>query len=219
MKVIVARDILEANKDAAQEIRHFLNEKKITMINIIGGPGCGKTALLEKTLNLLSLQGLKVAVIEGDLYTDLDAQRLEPLVNVVQINTEGACHIDAFLIQKALAQLPLEYLDLILIENVGNLVCPAEFDLGEDAKIAVLSVTEGNDKPPKYPLVFLEAEIALLTKTDLLPYVNFDLDDFREKLKRINDRLRIFYTSAVREEGIEEWTAWLKEKVQHKKLQ
>jgi len=218
MRVIVAQDILETNADLASEIRRFLTDKKIAMVNIIGGPGAGKTAILEKTLHLLQKEGVKAAVIEADLYTDLDARRLEPLVDVVQINTKGACHVDATLIQEALKHLPLDGIDLILIENVGNLVCPAEFDLGEDAKVAVLSVTEGNDKPPKYPLVFLEAEAVLLTKTDLLPYVNFDLEDFKEKLQHINDRLQVYYTSAVKEEGIKEWTAWLKEKTKQKKL-
>lgn len=166
VKVVLAEKLMKANEDVAACNRHILKEKGVIMVNLISGPGAGKTTLLEKSLPLLT-DKFCIGVIEGDIYTTRDAERIAKTgVEVVQINTHGACHLDAQMISEALKQLPLNELDLIFVENVGNLVCPAEFDLGEDYKIAVSSVAEGMDKPAKYPLVFREAFAAVITKTD-----------------------------------------------------
>lgn len=216
MKILVAEDILKVNKDYAGEIRAELKKRGITMLNLISSPGAGKTALLEKTL--AAMEGkYRMAVIEADLYTALDAGRLERQgVEVVQINTRGACHTDASLVGQALKEISLDGLELIFLENVGNLVCPAEFDLGEDHKVVLLSVAEGSDKPPKYPLAFTEASLALITKADLLPYCPFDVKALEGDLRRINPDLEIIQLSCVTEEGIERWLDWLSTRVARK---
>lgn len=217
MKVILARDVLQANKDLAGENRRALEKSGVLMVNLISGPGAGKTTLLEKTIAALKGE-LRLGVIEGDICTTRDAERIQKAgVVVVQINTDGACHLDASLITRAFAEIPLESLDLLFIENVGNLVCPAEFDLGEDFKVALLSVSEGSDKPAKYPLVFREAQAVVINKIDLLPYTDFDLEAVRKELSGINGSLEIFPLAAKTGEGVEVWSNWLKAKVQAKK--
>ncbi|TGE31135.1 hydrogenase nickel incorporation protein HypB [Desulfosporosinus sp. Sb-LF] len=202
----MAEKLLKANEEIAAVNRRLLEGKGVVMVNLIGGPGAGKTTLLEKTLPLLT-DKFCVAVIEGDIYTTYDAERIAKTgVEVVQINTHGACHLDAKMIGDALNQLPLDELDLIIIENVGNLVCPAEFDLGDDYKITISSVTEGMDKPAKYPLAFREAYGVVITKTDLLPYTVFNLGSYVEELFKINGNLKIFPVSALKDEGIEDWS-------------
>ncbi|MDH7573867.1 MAG: hydrogenase nickel incorporation protein HypB [Clostridia bacterium] len=212
MRVYVVEDLLAANEEVARENRRLLDQHRLTIVNLIGGPGAGKTTLLEKAVAYLGNR-LRLGVIEGDVYTTRDAERLERLgVEVVQINTAGACHLDAAMVGRVLPELPLADLDLVIVENVGNLVCPAEFDLGEDLKVAVISVAEGSDKPAKYPLVFHESQACVLTKTDLLPYTDFDLEAFRTEVAQINPLLEIFPVSARTGAGMEAWCRWLSER-------
>lgn len=201
--------ILKANDDVASQLKQLFQEKGIKVINLISSPGAGKTTLLEHSIPKL-INKFRVGVIEGDVLTTRDADRIAKLnIPVVQIETKGACHLDANMVMKAVKQLDLDNLDLIIIENVGNLVCPAVFELAEDAKVVVLSVAEGSDKPAKYPTVFTRAKVCILNKMDLLPYSNFSLDDFYEDLKRINPRLKVFEVSAIKDTGLESWLEWL----------
>ncbi|MHB8984833.1 MAG: hydrogenase nickel incorporation protein HypB [Eubacteriales bacterium] len=209
MKVIMARDLLRANAGRAAENKEGLNARGVVAVNLIGSPGAGKTALLEKTI--ASMAGsLTVGVIEGDLYTARDAERIAGCgAAVVQVNTGGICHLNADMVGEALKDLPPGGLDLIFIENVGNLVCPAAFDLGEHHKVVVLSVAEGSDKPAKYPEVFRAASCTVVSKADLQPYTDFDLDGCLKELKGINPEMDIFVTSARSGEGLAGWCAWL----------
>jgi len=217
IKVILAQDLRQANREYATENREKFSCLGITVVNLISSPGAGKTSLLEATLAHLS-GSMAIGVIEGDIATTRDAARIARYnVPVVQINTQGACHLDARLISQAMVELPLEKLDLLFIENVGNLVCPAEFDLGEDIKVCILSVAEGSDKPLKYPLVFREAQVLLLNKIDLLPYTDFDMEAFRQDISNLNPELTIFPVSARTGEGLGEWCTWLKQQVSSKK--
>ncbi|MBQ2477608.1 MAG: hydrogenase nickel incorporation protein HypB, partial [Desulfovibrio sp.] len=186
-------------------------------LNLISSPGAGKTTLLERTLTDLGKE-FKMAVIEGDLQTDNDARRVAATgVQAVQIDTEGGCHLDSNLILNALDNLDLTGVDILFIENVGNLVCPTEFDLGEDAKVGILSVTEGDDKPEKYPLLFNLAKAMVLNKTDLLPYVQFDVEKASRHARALNKDLPIFQVSATKGDGLEAWYGWLREAVKAKK--
>ena len=204
----VYRDLMGENEKWASETRALLRKHKLIMINLIGAPGCGKTTLLESIVGML--KGLRVAVLEGDVETTRDAERISKLhIPVSQLITGGACHLEAKLVHYALKDLPLEELDLVVVENVGNLVCPAEFDVGEHAKIAVLSVTEGEDKPLKYPLLFRECKAAVLTKIDLLPYVPFDIDACCENIRQVNAAIPVFKVSAMSGAGLSEWCAWV----------
>jgi hydrogenase nickel incorporation protein HypB len=213
MEIKMMKNILNANQDKADEIRAFLNEKKTLMVNLIGSPGSGKTTLLEKTLERLK-EKYSLAVIEGDVATDRDARRLQKYdCPIVLINTEGACHLESISIQRALNEFDVENTDVVFVENVGNLVCPAEFDIGEFAKIAVLSVTEGDDKPEKYPLLFREAQLVLLNKTDLIEFTDFSKEAFYNDLRKINGKLPVYELSCRKEEGIESWISWLEDKV------
>lgn len=213
MKVEVIKSVFECNDTYAKKNRQYFKEKNVFVVNIISSPGAGKTSILECLIPLLKEQ-IQVAVIEGDLYTTKDADRIEGLgVEVVQINTEGACHLDARMITQAVESIDLQETDLLIIENVGNLVCPAEFDLGENMKIHIASVTEGNDKPLKYPLIYEKAQLVLLNKLDLIPYVAFDLTVYKEDLQNINPKLEWLGISARSGEGIKEVAQWLVEKV------
>ncbi len=208
-QINMGTNLLGANNLLARKNRHLFNNNRQLVINLMSSPGSGKTTILERTIETLG-DRLRLGVIEGDLYTDQDAQRIEKKgVQVIQINTEGACHLDAGMVGDAYGKLPAERLDLIFIENVGNLVCPAEFYLGEDFTAVVLSTTEGNDKLRKYPLIFRHARVVLLNKIDLLPYTDFSLDRFSEDLGRINPSATVFLLSAHTGEGIESWTRWL----------
>lgn len=210
-------NILGANDLLARQNRKLFRDLKLLVINLMSSPGSGKTTILERTVESLNNR-LKLGVIEGDLYTDQDAQRIEKKgVQVVQINTRGACHLDAGMVGKAFQELSVEGRDLVFIENVGNLVCPAEFDLGEDFKTVVISITEGNDKPLKYPLIFREARVILVNKIDLLPYTDFSLDKFEEDIARINPSAEVFLLSGRTGQGIEEWIKWLIEEVRAKR--
>ena len=217
MKILVAEDLLHANDEAAGMNKKLLEMHHLPCVNLISGPGAGKTALLEETINTLGKE-LKMAVIEGDLYTERDAKRLEERgVEVVQINTKGACHLDAAIVGRAMESLALDSLDLLFIENVGNLVCPAEFDLGETAKVVVLSVSEGGDKPLKYPLAFVESQAAVVSKLDLLPYCDLNLKQLEEEIHSINIDIEIMPLSSKSGEGMEQWYSWLKKMVRERK--
>lgn len=209
MNIPIVRNILEANEKQAQEIRAEMAERGILVLNLISSPGAGKTTLLEKTLAALSPQ-YRMAVIEGDLQTDNDARRVAASgCQAVQINTEGGCHLNSALVGAALEKLDLDNLDILFIENVGNLVCPVEFDCGEDAKVAILSVAEGDDKPEKYPLLFHLAKAMVLNKTDLLPYVEFNRSRAEGSARKLNSALEIFQLSCRTGEGMDNWLDWL----------
>lgn len=209
MEAKVLKNLMAANDDFADQIRVYLGDRRIPMLNLIGGPGCGKTTLLEKTIAALS-PDRTMAVIEGDIATPRDAERIAAAgAAAIQINTNGSCHLDANLVLRSLEELNLDGVDLVVVENVGNLVCPAEFDIGEQARVALLSVAEGDDKPLKYPLVFREADVVLLTKTDLLPYVPFDKDRFAAEVGQLNGTAPIIEVSAVSGDGMDRWIDWL----------
>ena len=209
MEIKVMKNILGENEKIAEENRKFFRDKKVFVINLMGSPGSGKTTLLEKTLAHLAKK-INVAVIEGDLFTARDAERIERQnIPVVQINTAGGCHLDAPMIKRAAESLDLDKINLLIVENVGNLVCPAEFDVGENMKAVVLSITEGDDKPLKYPLIFKESAAVVLNKIDLLPYTNFDIEQAREDLMTIHPLIKIFETSCTKDIGIYNWCEFL----------
>ena len=213
MEVKVMKNILGENDKIAADNRKLFAEKNITVINLMGSPGSGKTSLLEKTLSKLA-EKINVAVIEGDLFTVKDAERIERQnISVVQINTAGGCHLDAAMVKRAAESLNLDELDLIIVENVGNLVCPAEFDVGENFKAVVLSITEGDDKPLKYPLIFKESAVTLLNKIDLLPYTNFNLENARADLTTIHPNIKIIETSCTTGAGLDDFCDWILEEV------
>ena len=213
MEVKVMKNILGENDKIAENNRKIFRDKKVFVVNLMGSPGSGKTSLLEKTLSALSKK-ISVAVIEGDLFTAKDAERIERQnVPVVQINTSGGCHLDAPMVARAAESLDLDKLDLLIVENVGNLVCPAEFDVGENCKAVVLSITEGDDKPMKYPLIFKESEVTLLNKIDLLEFTNFDIKSAREDLTTLHPGLKVIETSCTKNIGLDDWTNWLLDKV------
>lgn len=210
MKVKVVTRILEANDRIAAENRKRFTDAGVYVVNLMGAPGAGKTTLLERTIQALKPH-MKIGVIEGDIVGTDDAERIGALdVPVVQINTGGACHLDANMINEVLDELPLSDLDLLIIENVGNLVCPAEFRVGEDMKMMVLSVAEGHDKPLKYPLMFRESSALVLNKIDLLPYMNTDMNKVRNDSTALNPKLKIFEVSCATGAGIDAWATWLR---------
>lgn len=214
MQVEVMKNILGANDEIAQSNRDLFRQKNIFVLNLMGSPGAGKTSVLEKSLTILKSE-MQIAIIEGDLFTAKDAERIDRIgVPVFQINTAGGCHLDAPMIRKAIDKLDLDALDLLIIENVGNLVCPAEFELGESKKAVILSIAEGDDKPAKYPLIFKESELVLLNKIDLLPYVNFDLERVKKDLSRMNPSAKILETSATSGAGIDEFCNWIRGQIQ-----
>lgn len=209
MKIPVIRNILEANERIAEENRKLFEREKVAVINLMSSPGSGKTSLLECTIDAVK-DRIRMGVIEGDVQSTRDAERIaEKGIPVVQINTDGACHLDGNMIRTALSTFDLAQLDLLVVENVGNLVCPAEFDVGEDHKVMILSVTEGSDKPEKYPLMFHESSVLLVNKIDLLPYVDCSVEEIRDISLRINPNLEIFEISCRTGEGIDRWADWL----------
>ncbi len=212
MRVKVVTKILEANERIASENRKIFDTAGLFVINLMSGPGAGKTSLLERTITPAS--GLRIGVIEGDIAGSDDAERVVRCgAPVVQINTGGACHLDANMIYEVLNDLPLQDLDLLIIENVGNLVCPAEFNLGEHMKVMVLSIAEGHDKPLKYPLMFQESSALILNKLDLAPYLDVDVEKIRRDALLLNPNLRIFEVSCRTGQGLTDWLAWLKEQI------
>lgn len=214
MEIKVVKKVLGANEEKARQIRLRLAETKTFMLNLISSPGSGKTSLLEKTLQ--HFQGnSRIAVIEGDVATDKDAQRLQQFhMPIVLINTEGGCHLSAPSIEKALFEIDLPNIDIVFIENVGNLVCPSGFDLGEHAKIAVVSTAEGDDKPAKYPMLFRHAKLVVLNKIDLLAHVNFNKALFYRELHQLNAELPVVETSCTTGHGLEGWFDWLREQIE-----
>lgn len=207
--MVVAEDLLRANSHLASGNREILDRQGVRAINIIGSPGAGKTALLERTVEALKGR-VRLGVIEGDIITTRDADRIAKTgAEVVQINTGGNCHLNAAMVGQALEKLPLEKIDLLVIENVGNLVCPAAFDLGEDLKAVVLSVAEGDDKPAKYPATFLACRAAVITKTDLMGHTDFNLNRCVDEIRSINGNIAVFSTSSRTGEGLAEWCGWI----------
>jgi hydrogenase nickel incorporation protein HypB len=212
VKVRVVEDALDANATIARANRDDFDRAGVTVVNLMGAPGAGKTSLLERVLS--GLGGIRAGVLEGDVASSLDADRLASLhLPVTQLNTSagfgGECHLDANMVRSALPALPLDDLDLLVIENVGNLVCPAEFRVGEDARVMVSSVAEGDDKPLKYPLMFRACELVLLNKIDLLPHVDFDVERFLARLDAVHPGVPHLLVSARTGEGIDAWREWL----------
>ena len=208
-KITIAQNILAANDTIAQDIHQSLVTRGIRTINMMSSPGAGKTTLLERTIEMLRGQ-LEVGVIEGDIETGNDAERIEAAgAETVQINTRGACHLEAHMVRDALDEINLTGMRLLFIENIGNLVCPAAWYLGEDTRIVLVSTTEGDDKPAKYPQMFAISQIMVVNKIDLLPYVDYSLEKVRRQALAINPNLRIFEVSCRTGEGLDAWCEWL----------
>jgi hydrogenase nickel incorporation protein HypB len=211
-KVRIVEDVLDANNTIAQANRADFDRADVTVVNFMSAPGAGKTSLLERVVG--DVPGVRVGVLEGDVQGSMDADRLASLhVPVTQLNTDpsfgGECHLDANMVRSALGALPLEEIDMLVIENVGNLVCPAEFRVGEDARVMVCSVTEGEDKPLKYPLMFRTCELVLVNKIDLLPHLDYDLDRLLYNIDQVHPGAERMLVSARTGEGIEAWREWL----------
>ena len=216
MKVSVVKNILAANDRIAQENRAIFDENNLLVFNLMSSPGAGKTSLLEKTIVALK-DHVNIGVIEGDIQSSKDAERIaETGAPAVQINTGGACHLDGNMIRDTFHEFDFDALDLLVVENVGNLVCPAEFKVGEDFKVMILSVTEGEDKPAKYPLMFHESRVLLINKIDLLPYVDCSVERIREESLKVNPDLTIFEISCKTGEGLDAWCNWLKGEIKAK---
>jgi hydrogenase nickel incorporation protein HypB len=219
VKRVVRENVLDANDTLASANRDMFDRAGTYTINMMSSPGAGKTALLERTLERLRNQ-LSLGVLEGDVQTTLDADRLARFhIPLVQVNTDpgfgGECHLDANMVRSGLGELPLEDIDILIIENVGNLVCPAEFRVGEDVRVMVYSVTEGEEKPLKYPLMFRSADLVLVNKVDLLEHLDFDLEQFLGNLEAVNPGVRIVLTSARTGQGVDEWCDWLGQRLEH----
>ena len=214
-KIMLEQDVLQKNNLLAERNRGYFEARNILALNFLSSPGSGKTSLLEKIIPLLQ-QRFPVAVIEGDQQTTNDADRIHALgVPVIQINTGSGCHLDALMVNRAVKELDLQNNSLLCIENVGNLVCPALFDLGEALKVVIISVTEGDDKPLKYPTMFHEADLCMLNKIDLLPYVEFDVAKCRKNAMRVNHHLEWFEVSVKTGEGLDAWQEWLEKRLLH----
>lgn len=208
-EVSVEQKILGFNDEIAHQNEHFFHDKGIFCLNLLSSPGSGKTTLLEMTLRELGDE-FKIGLVEGDQQTDLDAKRLMKYnKNVTQINTNRGCHLDSNMVHHALENLDLQNLELLFVENVGNLVCPSMFKLGEAKKVVILSVTEGEDKPLKYPNAFFESELAIISKTDLLPYLDFDVEKCIGYIKQVKPEMKIILLSSKTMEGFDEWKNWL----------
>lgn len=210
MKVSLNKKILDKNEECAMQNKTFFADNNILCINVISSPGSGKTTILSRTI-LDNKKEIKIGVVEGDIKTDTDAEKIRATgAPAIQIETKGACHLSAEQVEKALAAIPAKELDIIFIENVGNLVCPSSFDLGEKKRIVVLSVPEGDDKPTKYPGTFAKADVILINKMDLIDYIDFDLEKVLSEINRLNPNAKIFQISATRGDGLDEWYSWLK---------
>ena len=216
MKIDVMTDVLEANDRIAAANGEIFKKHRNLVLNLISSPGAGKTMMLERTAEALKGK-LRLGVVAGDIETSRDSERLQKYkLPVVQLTTGSACHLDANMVASALPHLDLSKVDILVIENVGNLVCPAEFKVGEDYKVVMLSVTEGDEKPLKYPLVFNESALLLINKIDLLKYTNFNLKEAKANARRVNPDLDIIDISCTTGEGIEDWIAWLNQRYQKK---
>ena len=209
MEIRVLKDILSANEQIAQRNRQLLDSNNVFAVNLMASPGAGKTSLILETIKQLAGKA-RLGVIEGDISSSIDAETIgREGVPAVQINTGGECHLEAGMTRNALDNLPLKDIDILIIENVGNLICPVDFNLGEHKKVLIASVPEGDDKPFKYPAMFHEADAVVINKTDLLPYVKFDMDTFVKTIKELNGKAEIFQVSCTTGQGIEQWAAWL----------
>jgi hydrogenase nickel incorporation protein HypB len=217
VEIDVSKSILELNDNIAADNRRLLGKHGVFVLNLLASPGSGKTSLILKTIEHLR-ERYNIAVIEGDIASDVDSQRIkERGIPAVQINTGGACHLESEMIRKALSVLELDKLDLVIIENVGNLVCPTDFYLGEDVKVMILSVPEGHDKPLKYPGVFEASSAIILNKIDTMPVFDFNEREFRASVKALNSGAVIFPVSATKGSGIELWTQWLADRIEKAK--
>ena len=217
MKISVVKNILEANDRIAQENRAIFDKKNLLVFNLMSSPGAGKTSLLERTIDAIK-EDLSIGVIEGDIQSSQDAERIaDKGIPVVQINTGGACHLDGNMIRDTFHGFDFDALDLLVVENVGNLVCPAEFKVGEDFKAMILSVTEGEDKPTKYPLMFRESKVLLINKIDLLPYVDCSVEKIKDEALKVNPHLTLFEISCKTGQGLDAWYNWLKQEVEHRR--
>jgi len=217
-EIKLQKNVLSKNDVIAAELRKQFTQKRLLVLNLLSSPGSGKTSLLEETAKALG-SSLRFAVIEGDLQTERDADRIRKYgVKAVQINTGRGCHLDANMIAGAVTQLDLDSIDVLFIENVGNLVCPAAYDLGETAAVLLVSTTEGDDKPAKYPTAFLKADLLVLNKIDLAPYTNFSTERFREDAARIKPKLKMIEVSCTTGAGIDQWIQWLEEQIKAKKI-
>jgi hydrogenase nickel incorporation protein HypB len=215
-EIPVVEQILGANDDCAAANRAVLTAHHVHAINVMASPGAGKTTLILRTIEALRARRA-IGVIEGDIASSVDADKVRAVgAPAVQINTGGNCHLDAPQVQKALSELPLDALDLLFIENVGNLICPVAFDLGEHTRLAIASVPEGDDKPYKYPGIYSAVDALVITKTDLLPYIPFNIPEFRRLVRSLNPNIRLFEVSCVTGAGLDEWVAWLCELTAHK---
>lgn len=210
MEIKVLKDILSANDQIAQENRQLLDSKGVVMMNVMSSPGAGKTSLILQTI--AGLRGkTRIGVVEGDVSSSIDAERVgREGVPVLQINTGGECHLDANMVRRALNNLPLDDIDLLFIENVGNLICTAEFAIGAHRNVVIGSIPEGDDKPLKYPLMFTIADALLLNKIDLLPYLKFDTEAYKKSVKGLNDKVQIIEVSCETGKGIDQWLKWLR---------
>jgi len=209
MEIKVLKDILGANEQIAERNRKLLDSNNVLAVNLMSSPGAGKTSLILQTIKTLKGK-TRIGVIEGDVSSSLDAEVIgKEGIPVVQINTGGECHLDANMTFSALSNMPLPDIELLLIENVGNLICTAEFALGEHIKVLISSTPEGDDKPFKYPLMFHTVDVVLINKIDLLPYLRFDTDAYSRAIKGINQKVEIFQISCTTGQGIEQWVSWL----------
>lgn len=214
MEIKVVRQILEWNEDCHKEVQDMLSEKNVKLINIMGSPGAGKTTFILNLISCLKEKNINVGVIEGDIEGTIDAKKIqEEGIPVVQLNTQGACHIEAMSIKNIISDFNLDELDLIIVENIGNLVCPAEFDIGEVLKIALLSIPEGDDKVVKYPLMFSKADSLILTKYDMIRYFKFNEDEVKEQTLLRNPNSKIFKINSLEEGATKEFTEWLIKKI------
>lgn len=216
MKIKVLKQVAENNEDCSKEIKEILKSKNVYLINVMGSPGTGKTSLIIELIKKLK-DKYNIAVVEGDIAGQLDAEKIDSLgIPVIQLNTEGACHIEAVSIKNILEYFDLEEIDIIFIENVGNLVCPAEFDIGEDFKIAMLSIPEGDDKVEKYPLLFSTADVVILNKYDMMEHFDFDADETEQNVKFLNESANVFRISSRTGEGLNSFVKYIEEKVKNK---
>lgn len=215
-RITIEKDVLKNNNEIAKRNRDFLNKNNILTINLLGSPGAGKTSILEKIIENIKVN-YNMAVIEGDLYTTKDAMRIEKHnIEVLQVNTGGACHLDAAMIEKSLNCINTDELDFLVIENIGNLVCPASYDLSEDMKVVVMSVTEGNDKPLKYPSIFQRSSVVILNKIDMLELTDFDKEEFYNDIYSLNKDIKVFEVSCRNNDGLINLSNYLIEKIEAK---
>ncbi|MHB1347057.1 MAG: hydrogenase nickel incorporation protein HypB [Candidatus Humimicrobiaceae bacterium] len=216
MEIEVIENIMQYNKDEAKINRVLFKKNNVLVINLLSAPGAGKTSLIIETIKKLE-PGIKIGVIEGDISSTHDAQKIKKLINeVVQINTGGTCHLNASMVSHSLKKIDISKIDILFIENVGNLICPVGFDLGEDFKVVISSVSEGDDKPVKYPKIFIKSDLVLLNKIDMLDYSDFDLVFFKKKINELNNKIDILQLSCKSGEGLEFWSDWLKNRFKEK---